>query len=137
MGDALSSSDLFTSICYEDELACSLLSKASETSKDSKKKPALWLSLQTYSKVYASKLGLEAKQTAWYSRLVGGKKAPTVAVVPLTGQIFGGDGKSNSPREYHLNTRLASTHLERPMCRRTQRTCQSPSPCAQNRTEVG
>ena len=98
MGDALSSSDLFTSIVYEDQLACSLLEKASSKSTDPKKKPALWLSLQTYNRVPASKLGLEAKQTAWYSLLVGGKKTPTVAVVPLTGQIFGGDGKSNSPR---------------------------------------
>ena len=98
MGDALSSSDLFASVVYEDQLACSLLEKASEKSPDPKKKPALWLSLQAYNRVPASKLGLEAKQTAWYSLLVGGKKVPTVAVVPLSGQIFGGDGKSNSPR---------------------------------------
>merc|ERR1711871_281543 len=86
--------------------------RASSIGDDPKQKPegsdttrrsdALWLSLATYSKVSASTLGLEAKKTPWYKALVKAPKPPTVAVLPLVGQImFGEGGRSNTPRIFH------------------------------------
>jgi protease-4 len=121
MGKALCCSDLFTSIRYEDEVACEVLQRAasgitstanqsitdgkneqSQSPKKANSQDALWLSLGTYSRASASALGLESKRTPWYRALVGTPKAPTIAVVPLTGQIFFGEGgRSSTPRIFH------------------------------------
>jgi|EP01043_Picozoa_sp_COSAG02_P039406 protease-4 len=122
MGKALCSSDLFTSVRYEDEVACEVLQRAASSTTTAAYQPgtktdgeheqpqspekanadALWLSLATYSRASASALGLESKRTPWYRALVGTPKAATVAVVPLTGQIFFGEGgRSSTPRIFH------------------------------------
>lgn len=112
MGHALASSQLFSSIRYEDEVACEVLVNAAPAGVAKgnqavlkKHKPAvLWLTLPAYTKSSASNLGLEgyAKKTAWYKVMVGSPKTPTVGILHLTGQIFFGDGaRSNTPRIFH------------------------------------
>ena len=112
MGEALSSTELFKSVRYEDEVACEVLERASGIDNDPKqareqsiksmRTDALWLSLTTYSKASADALGLEPKRLPWYKAIVKAPKPPIVAVLPLSGQIFFGEGgRSNTPRIFH------------------------------------